>query len=493
MAEKKPSFRFSIIIPLEFHRGQSEECLRRWVKEQDYLREQFEVVAVGCRFSLDLKTIAYFKTLLSEYDRLLLFDEPHDMALCAFGARQAQGEILFFTESHVLPDRNILSVADKAIDEHPDWAGFSCRSIRITHNRLSVIEADMYEADLLYGMNECPWRKILDQCFVVRAGNYHKAGGFNPELGHFAEWHLAARMHQNGYQIGYVPEAQVHHYYIGEIKELIKFSEDFARGEMTYLSKFKDDESRSYFPDPLEWLDFYRWNSRLYNKAFRLSYNAHSKSFRRCLSPREIFARGLMLLRLSFPFETLKRTSLTHAWLRFQVKRWLLTLLLNLRFGKSYLHTQFLQLIDATVKLERVRFAFDIEEKPSAATSSLRWSADEARSYPFGGFYASEEWQGKRFRWSEPVAMIEISLVPGNYDLEIDWLMAIRPIENLKFYINEKPMPVLQERAPRRISFQVNEDAPTRFALTCEPWLVPKDKRLLGVPVSSVTITPRLP
>lgn len=68
MAEKKSSFRFSIIIPLEFHRGQSEECLRRWVKEQDYLREQFEVVAVGCRFSLDLKTIAYFKTLLSEYD-----------------------------------------------------------------------------------------------------------------------------------------------------------------------------------------------------------------------------------------------------------------------------------------------------------------------------------------------------------------------------------------------------------------------------------------
>jgi hypothetical protein len=36
--------RFSVIIPLEEHRGQAVACVRAWAEQQDFPREQFELV-----------------------------------------------------------------------------------------------------------------------------------------------------------------------------------------------------------------------------------------------------------------------------------------------------------------------------------------------------------------------------------------------------------------------------------------------------------------
>src|SRR5688572_13985221 len=154
MIENATRLRFSVIIPLEFHRGQVEACLLRWAHDQTYARGKYEIIAVGCRYSLDQDTLSILESKLGPHDRLLLYDEPHDMALCAHAAEQAAGEVLFFTESHCLPEPDILSIADETLRAHPEWAGFSCRSLRVTHNYLSIIEADMYEADIRYGMEE---------------------------------------------------------------------------------------------------------------------------------------------------------------------------------------------------------------------------------------------------------------------------------------------------------------------------------------------------
>lgn len=496
MIKTKSKLRFSIIIPLEFHRGQVEACLHRWAYEQTYPRDQYEVVAVGCKNSLDEATITFFKSLLNKDDRLLLFDEPHDMALCAYGARQAKGEVLFFTESHCLPEPNILSVVDDSLNIHPEWAGFSGQSLRITHNRLSIVEADMYEADIRYGMQEHPWRKILDQCFAVRANDYYDAGGFLPELGHFAEWHLAARMHQKGYQIGFVPEAQVHHYYIGDINELIEFSTDFVHGELIYQLEFVDDPCRSYFQEPLEWLIHYRWNLDLASKAFQLAWHAHSKSIRRMLHPSEGLARCILLLTLrAYPKYNLI-LSLISSSLRFQFARLVLYIALLPLFSVAFLRKTFIQLIDATIQLERVRFISNVLKKktlqhkllsPSSA-SSLLWTPDTSHPYSFFGFHVSEEWRGHKFKWSAPVGLIEVPLTAGNYQLKIEWL-PIRDIKNLILYINENPVPTVQEGNTMKMSFQVTSNSSTYFSLTCEPWLVPNDKRLLGLPITSISIT----
>src|SRR5688572_5579722 len=167
MTNHELNFRFSIIIPLEFHRGQVEACLHRWAYEQTYPRNQYEVIAAGCRSSFDEETLASFESNLDTNDRLLLYDQPHDIALNALAARDAREEILIFTESHCLPERNALTLTNQMLHTHPEWSGFSGSTSRVVHNRLSVAEADMYEADIRFGMEKHPWLKLLDQYFVV--------------------------------------------------------------------------------------------------------------------------------------------------------------------------------------------------------------------------------------------------------------------------------------------------------------------------------------
>ena len=159
-------------------------------------------------------------------------------------AETARGDVLFFTESHCLPEPETLAHADAAARLNPDWAGFSCRSVPITHNLLSKIEAELYGRDIEFGMTEHPWRKVLDQCFVVRRSAYFQAGGFDPAFGHFAEWLIAARFHALGLTIGYTPDVRIHHVYIGQFGEWRRFTADFVEGQMKYLALEPGDPLR---------------------------------------------------------------------------------------------------------------------------------------------------------------------------------------------------------------------------------------------------------
>ena len=143
--------------------------------------------------------------------------------------------------------------ADAVTRENPEWAGFSCRSIPITGNLLSEIEAEWYGRDIEFGMNEHPWRKVLDQCFVVRRSAYFQAGGFDPAFGHFAEWLIAARFYALGLKIGYTPTVRVHHLYIGEFREWQRFTADFLQGQMAYFALTPGDPLRAMFDEVPEW------------------------------------------------------------------------------------------------------------------------------------------------------------------------------------------------------------------------------------------------
>ena len=111
----------------------------------------------------------------------------------------------------------------------------------------------MYQADIEFGMKQHPWRKVLDQCFVTRRDVYRECGGLREELGHFAEWVLAAAYHARGYSIGYLEEARFHHYYVGELDELKQFTLDFVQGEIRYLSEARNDAGSELLDIPVEW------------------------------------------------------------------------------------------------------------------------------------------------------------------------------------------------------------------------------------------------
>ena len=497
MTHTASGLRFTVIIPLEFHRDQAEECLRRWTREQAYARSRYEILAVACRYSLSQEAFADLRAQLGPDDRLLLYDAPHDMALCAQAAGEAQGEVLLFTESHCLPEPNVLALADEVLQTHPDWAGFSGSTTRIIRNRLSVVEADMYEADTRDGMEQHSWRKVLDACFVVRVEHYHAAGGFRPELGHFAEWHLAARLHQQGYAIGYAPEVQVWHYYPGDIPALIEFSTDFTRGEMMYGSECVDDPSHSYFPEQTEWSKRYQWLPTLAQAAFLLAGRARSKCITTAVQPHERLVRYRLLLvwglRACFGYKPAHYGAI----LRFWASLWTLRLCLLLRLDRRPLLTAFLRLIDATVRRERLRFVGHWLDQqgtqsisPSTDASALAccWQPDNAHLFRSIGFHAAEQWQGTRFRWSEPVGMIELSLPPGDYHFAIEWL-PIKDIENLVVYLDEQPVSIEREACKASSVLQITSSCPARISWTCEPWTADRDPRLLGLPVVSISWT----
>lgn len=240
---------FSVIIPLEYHRGQWERSWLGWTS-QTLDKSAFEIILV---VPPDFPHREELSALAGSAARIEFADRSHDIGLCAIGAAKAQGKYLFFTESHCWPEPDVLELCSQAVRDHPDWAGFSCKSLPICHNRPSEAEADMYQSDIEFGMLEHPWRKVLDQCFVTRRDVYEECGGLRAELGHFAEWVLAAAYHARGHKIGYLEQARFHHYYIGDVDELKVFTLDFVRGEIGYLSEGSSEPGHELLEAPPEW------------------------------------------------------------------------------------------------------------------------------------------------------------------------------------------------------------------------------------------------
>ncbi|MEY9233304.1 hypothetical protein ABIF68_001761 [Bradyrhizobium japonicum] len=141
---------FSIIIPLEHHRGQWELSWLGWTS-QTADKSLYEIILV---VPPDFKALNELKALAGGKARLEFTNSDHDIGLCAFGATKARGKYLFFTESHCRPEPDVMEACIRAIDARPDWAGFSCQSVPICHNRLSVAEAAMYQADIEFGMKQ---------------------------------------------------------------------------------------------------------------------------------------------------------------------------------------------------------------------------------------------------------------------------------------------------------------------------------------------------
>lgn len=482
-ANRQTRFRFSVIIPLEFHRGQVETCLRRWSREQMYDRDQYEIIAVGCRASLNDEICAFFKSLLGSRDRLLLFDEPHDIALCAHGADEAQGEILFFTESHCLPEPDILQLTDETLAQHPEWSGFSCFSNPITHNPLSMVEAEMYNSDITYSMEQNSWRKVLDQCFAVWADAYHVSGGLRPQFGHFAEWLLSAQLHIKGYQIGYAPHIKINHYYSGEIRELLAFTTDFTKGEMTLHSDFQDDPCYPYFPAPEEWRLRYQSTDLSRTQLFHVLQNtsglAARKEILQAASARASFIPPIPLVTAYARF-WLAQTGMFFGW--------------AFRVEKTRLHRLFVHLIDATVRLERARYMArwmkEQKQRQPSNCPSLTLEPHTADTFYGIGIYTLETWQGRPFRWLEPAGMLETSLIPGTYCLSLEWL-PIEHVHDLTLYLNEQPLQIQAElHKATSQPFEIRSSKPVRLAWTCQRIAAPNDARLLGIPLLNLSIFP---
>jgi len=401
--------KFSVIIPLEFNRGLAVRCIRAWVSDQTYTRNEFEIIVAASKThpATELEAI---RDILLPRDRLLQFPVSHDMALVTAAAKEALGDIFVFTESHCIPCKDFLEKSASVMEERTEWAGFSGMSYPITHNLLSIVESELYERDINTNLNRHEWLKVLDQCFIIRRRAYRASGGIEPAYGHFAEWLLAARLHAKGLKIGHVPEIKVGHYYIGDLNDLEDFTKDFTRGEMKFISGSSGDPCFGFFPTPQPWIHRSLWNESLTKPFFRLL--------------RSNARMGAGLLTLVSRFKALSpRRQLTLTKLRLFFDFCVLRLSLFIRL-KPLAKTVFQRWICHVVDLERLNFIDQFYRNSAKAPIppiTKKWTAETAGCWESLGFHEPESFQGVSFRWSQPAACVRLRLAAGTWKITIQF------------------------------------------------------------------------
>jgi hypothetical protein len=502
--------RFSVIIPLEEHRGQAVPCVRAWADQQDFPRQQFELV-IASPPDYPPAELEELLSLLARHDRLLHLAHHHDMNLCAEAAEAARGEWLFFTESHCLPEPQTLARADEAARLNPEWAGFSCRSVPITENLLSKIEAESYGRDIQFGMTEHPWRKVLDHCFVVRKRAYFEAGGFDPSFGHFAEWLIAARFHALGLTIGYAQEARIHHVYRGKFDEWRRFTADFVEGQMRYAALEPADPLVTMFDEVPEWSMRHQLDRAVALRVCRMLLRDLQRSIglrsAGSLGPRSLWPS-------TWPWNVLRgwlwraaagqSSLLIPAHFRRLSAR--VALQMHLLLGnRSGAEEALAKCCAAIATVERTKFLrrWVREESNNATGLPTEW----ATVGPVGvwkpgllaenrgvGFHLAPGEGVEAIRWSEPAAFVELTLRAGRYEIELKWLF--RPLMRggslLNFYLDERPLAtedvrILDDRALLEVEIPDSSGAPSRIGWVCSAHHALGDHRTLGLPVTSLT------
>lgn len=470
---------FSVIIPLEYHRGQWEQSWLGWMS-QTVDRSLYEVILI---VPPDFSAQAELTALAGDAARFEFTGSSHDIGLCAYGATKARGRYLFFTESHCRPEPDVIELCVRAIAEHPEWSGFSCQSIPICHNRLSEAEATMYQADIEFGMRVHPWRKVLDQCFVTRRDVYEECGGLREELGHFAEWVLAAAYHARGHAIGYLEEARFHHYYVGEIGDLKRFTLDFVQGEIRYLSESRQGPGSELLEVPVEWSCQDNFDSGLARAAF-------AALLREGLSrrgPRKSGETWSGLRRWAGPALFGDRAARATAWLAAVYARCSLSVMVRVGSTAS-LSRELKNYIAALIDLQRLNCITPLRSISGNALPRLgEGVAAQA------GFHAMETWQGRDFRWSEPEAAVRINVRSSRKIVRIECLDVREPLDRIgvRFYcdgvrIPETSISVLGNAF--EVSLEPSPSSTLTLAWTCPRFAAVGDVRRLGLPVAAIDV-----
>ncbi len=484
-----PAPLFSVIIPLEYHRGQWEKCWHAW-KAQTSDPSLYEIILV---VPPDFANNDLLQQLAPA--RLEFSTATHDMGLCTEGAAKACGKYLIFTEAHCWPEPDVIARCREAIELHPEWAGFSCLSVPITHNRLSEAEAAMYEADIEFAMQVHPWRKILDQCFVTSREAYERCGGFQPRFGHFAEWLLAASYFRQGYKLSYFPAARFHHYYSGSLGELRDFTRDFVAGEVSYFSEAHRHAEDGLLELPEEWICQGNLDRDMSLAVLHLAVQSleppHHEPYG--YLPRPVIEIGRWIP-TAIAGDGIPRLGASAA----AIVAWISLRLAAVTGSRDWLRDRFKNYIAALIHAQRLkaigmlrRARRNILQPGYVGLNPDALAADAA------GFYPLEKYQGDVFRWSETAAAVRMFAAGGPQDISIDCITA-RDLTDTKsdfrFYIDGVRIRATQiaiEGSRIRIGLDLTKPRTFILGWTCLPFPAVADSRQLGLPIKRIALIGR--
>ena len=196
----------SIIVPTYKDWDRLALCLNA-LADQSYPRDRFEVIVVNN--SPELK--AHHSELP---DGFQLFTETKSGSYAArnTGLSKAKGEIVGFTDSDCLPDRNWIQNAIKHFQENKDCSRIAGRvMVFATSNRPSPAE----KYDKMYSFRQERYVTESGTCVTAnlfsRKHVFDAVGLFNDKQFSFGDLQWGIEAHKAGYRIDYVDDVVVNH------------------------------------------------------------------------------------------------------------------------------------------------------------------------------------------------------------------------------------------------------------------------------------------
>jgi GT2 family glycosyltransferase len=403
----------SIIMPVQRHRGRLLAAIDRW-SAQDYPRERLELVFASTTWEPQID--AQVKARLAQPDTprgsIVFIKTANEMAQYAYAARYALGQWLLFTEPHCLPEPDCVRELIGALRAQGMHGGCVRTLSDGSTNRAAQIEERIYMEDAAVWSQAGDWRKFTKRGFALRRDVYRAIGGFEAEYGWFSELIIAARLDAEGYRIGYVPTAAVQHFNATNMQEMFDYVHEYRLQQARYMhegsprlrpyfaemsapaevpppqvARAQAQAVRAALADALGHLPA-RWARQLASATCRAAIAA-------ACGPRAVLALRYWLARAKFTCLSLSQE----------------------QAYRNYV-----------VAAERLGEWAEASYRAAPTSTAARHEGDkhDASFFPgelrqgIYGFYASERYRGRAFRWTSPVASLVLDLPAGNFDLSLD-------------------------------------------------------------------------
>jgi predicted dehydrogenase len=483
----------SVIVPIPDHRGYLPGCVRGWL-EQTLPDESYELIVVSD--GAEPEHEEEVRELLRPRDRLLRVEGVHEAALYDAGARAAAGRVVMFTEPHCIPEHRCLDEMLRYL-EAGQLDGAVVRSIGICENAMARMEERFYEDAFAEQSQEGHWCKVFLRGVAITRAAYLDAGGFEYAYGRFSEHLLAAELHARGYRIGYAPGSAVRHAYTKSIRQLVPPISDFTRGECSYRADRPGDFCERYFGPGVEWID----RRSLDRRAARSAASAALRNLARRSVWRSPGAARAMLRALRRYAPTALFGPRAAVW-RTRLGLWAAKVRCVVwRASESRLYPAFCDAYDRMMRLYRVEHAADHAAEVESVSPAREFSLATLPPERLVGFHPQEMSEGRPFRWSRGVAMLDLPLEPGTC-LRIDTLPLRDSPEPLCpwVFVNGRRVTadaVEVEPGALRVSLDpelLDGNASQRITVTCAPLPASMhsegDSRELGLPVTGVELLP---
>jgi hypothetical protein len=467
----------SVLLPLQDERATGLKSFRAWT-EQTAPAGAFEIVALapGENRRLERET----RELLRPQDQWIAMPGAGEYELFNAGAEEAQGEFVFLTEAHCLPEPDCLAKMLAELDR-PGTPGVRGASVSEADGALAELERDAFDGAIRVEEDPEHWRKVLIHSTAVRRDLYLQCGGLPPRYGDFAPWVLAIALRERGARLRYSPLPRVHHIYDGDIAGVGVYVRNFGRGEMLYRSETRAELTEPYLVWATEWeqrLEYTRPGAR---RAVRAAVALrHTGAAAPALRHATVAAFG-------------PRPAMVRARIGAFVARH------RARLGRDpgRRRGDFDRFWWLRSRLGRLEGLVAADGGPPVTSApAARIDLTGPCSGSIIGFYDPEQIEsGESLRWSSALALLQVN-VPGSgasrARLELHPLErpAKRPAR-VKVSVDDRV--VAAEASDEAIEFEI-DGGEHWIAIACAPLRPHRhgvdDHRALGVPVRSLTFTP---